>query len=87
MCLIRTSVVLNDRKDYSMKDKDSENTLTITIQASRYENGQVFRKCPKCKEEKDFVEFGFRDMGKQQKEIREQSYCKVCRQNYSALDI
>ena len=55
------------------------NILKTIFQACDYDNGQLFRICPKCGERKSETEFGWRKMNKEKGPIRNQSYCKKCR--------
>jgi len=43
--------------------------------ATKYENGIQYLKCPNCHEEKPLEDFGLR----RTKEVRSQSWCKTCR--------
>ena len=56
------------------------NDKTVKIQASGYNGSEPTRICPNCGLEKPLSDFGYRDMGKKQKnEVRNQSWCKECR--------
>ena len=53
------------------------NDQTPKIQSNGYNGSEPTRLCPKCGKTKPLSEFGFRKMGSG--EIRNQSWCKVCR--------
>ena len=56
----------------------SRNIFKTIFQTSKYDNGELFRVCPKCHEEKPLSDFGLRKMTKNGP-VRNQSYCKKCR--------
>ena len=59
---------------------NSENRDRPIIQSTGYNGSEPTRICPHCKEEKPISDFGFRNMGKKQKnQIRNQPWCKKCR--------
>ena len=51
------------------------------IQSTGYNGSEPIRICPKCGEEKPISDFGFRKMGNGT--VRNQSWCKECRNKYS----
>ena len=53
------------------------NNQKVTINASGYKDGTLYRVCPKCGRELPLREFGERKMGNG--EVRNQSWCKQCR--------
>ncbi len=62
-----------------MSKRKSENNLKTIIQGSNYEDGKLFRICPKCHKQKPVSEFGLRNMDKEKGPVRIQSYCNKCR--------
>ena len=58
---------------------DQNDQVYTVIQASRYDDGKLYRVCPKCKKEIPMSNFGYRKMDNGT--VRNQSWCKVCRSN------
>ena len=54
------------------------NDQEVIIQSSGYNGSEPTRICPNCGIEKPISDFGYRNMGGGA--IREQSWCKKCRQ-------
>lgn len=58
-------------------DKHNDNRERPIIQSHGYNGSEPTRVCPHCGKEKPLSDFGFREMD--DKQIRNQSWCKDCR--------